>query len=364
MSNYNNFQEYCEHIVRERKGGHNYISKFLKPRKIAIELALEAARKQSLSQSLIERVEEKGMLDGSFELTYELAEKFVRKIEDSLEKHGKQTGKDYLGVIKRLEGHDDLRTAAYFCFNPELREKVGGDFSKLYRIVSTARTNRRRGHSLPERHKRNPISKKNFFPSHLRDLLEALPKIESREDERYQEMLGVLINKKAERDVFPVFKNNSLTALKTLEQLAENETDENIRQAYFDLYSTYQNYLDFQVIGANPNFIDPETDEKGVLPSLHQKIAIYHILNEKRFGVWDGGGTGKTAIAVLAQPLIEQELKKQGKEFRRAIVLCSNLCKKAWKKGLLGNNLERYLEEEQNAVIINGDKKEEDFIEN
>ena len=115
-------------------------------------------------------------------------------------------------------------------------------------------------------------------------------------------------------------------------------------------------------MGVNPNFTDPETGARGVLPSLHQKIGVYHLIKDGRFGIWDGGGTGKTAIAILAQPLIERELERQGKKFRRAIIVGPNLAKKAWKKGLIGNDRERYLEREQDVMIINGEQKDDDFL--
>jgi len=362
MPNYTNFQEYCEHNVRS---GNSYASRFLKPRENSLKLALEEAIKTNLPQELIEKVEERGMLDGSFELTYEGAERILKKIEESLEKRGKLEGKSYLKFTSRLDPirDSDLITAAHFCFNPEVRERVGGDFSRLYKIVLNAGVNRKKGYALPERQKRNPVSGTNFFPLHLRDLLSALPKLETSEDEQYQRMMKIFINKKAERDVFPVFKHGERAAMKTLEMLTSNETDENIREAYTVLRDNYRNYLNLALIGVNQNFIDPETGEKNVLPSLHQKIGIYHLLKDSRFGIWDGGGTGKTAIAILAQPLIEAELKKQGRDFKKVIVVCPNLAKKAWRKGLLGNERERYLAEQQNAIVIDADKKDDKFLE-
>ncbi len=362
MKNYTNFQQYCE---IQTKDGNSYASRFLKPGKNSLKLALEEAKQKNLPYELIERVEEKGMLDGSFKLTYEGAERILRKIEESLEKIGRLEGKNYLDIIDGFDKvrDSDLVTVAHFCFNPEIREKVGGDFSRLYKIVLNAGVNRKKGYALPDRQKRNTVSGTNFFPSHLRDLLSALPKPETSEDEQYQRMMKILINKKAERDVFPVFKHGETAAIKTLEELAKNETEENIREAYSVLRDTYRNYLNLNLINVNKNFVDPETGEKNVLPSLHQKIGIYHLIKEGRFGIWDGGGTGKTAIAILAQPLIEQELKKQGRDFKKAIVVCPNLAKKAWRKGLLGNERERYLEEEQNAIVIDADKKDDKFLE-
>ncbi|MEK7105791.1 MAG: DEAD/DEAH box helicase, partial [Patescibacteria group bacterium] len=337
----------------------------MKTGKNALTLALEEARKLGYSSDLIERVEQRGMLDGSFELTYQGAERIYKRMQELVVGRGKAFGKDYLSILERFDPvrDSDLIATGLFCLVPEVREKVSKDLGSLYKVVLSVGTNRHKGHALSERQERKPVSQKNFFPSHLRDLLAALPKPESDQDKEYQRMLHVLVQKKAERDVFPAFKHGEVAALRTLDQLVSRETDENVRQAYQELANTYRGYLDFKLIGVNPSFVDPETGEKGVLPSLHQKIGVYHLLTERRFGIWDGGGTGKTAIAVLAQPMIEEALLKEGKEFRRAVIVGPNLSKKAWKRGLLGSRKERYLAEEQDALIINGERKDEAFLD-
>ena len=364
--NYNNFQEYCERQVRD---GNNYASRFLKTGKSSLKLALEEAKIKCLSKDLIDKVEEKGMLDGSFELTYEGAERIFKRMQDLIQGKGKKFGGNYLDILNRFDPvrDSDLIATGIFCLVPEVREKVSNDLNSIYKVVLNVGTNRKKGYALPERQKRNPVSQKNFFPEYLRDLLSALPKPESNEDSEYQRMLHVLIQKKAERDVFPVFKHGEKEALKTLDELVKEESDENIRTAYKDLADTYRAYLDFEIEGVNPNFLDPETGEGGVLPSLHQRIGIYHLLREKRFGIWDGGGTGKTAIAALAIPSIIKELESEGKEFRKAVIGCPNLAKKAWRKGFLGKKHERYLTDTYNdmlnAFIINGEKKDDEFLE-
>lgn len=356
------FQDYC---MEQVGSGNSYASRFLKTGKSSLKLALEEAKRKGLPEDLINRVEERGMLDGSFELTYEGAERIYKRMQELVQGKGGQFGKDYLGILDRFDPvrDSDLIATGIFCLVPEVREKVSKDLGGLYKIVLNVGTNRKRGYALPERQQRTPISNKNFFPSHLRDLLAALPKAESNEEKDYQRMLHVLVQKKAERDVFPVFRHGEVAALKTLDNLAGKEKDENVRQAYQELADTYRKYLDFQIEGANLNFVDPQTGKRGVLPSLHQKIGVYHLLKEGRFGVWDGGGTGKTAIATLAQPLIEKELAKQGKQFRRAVVVGPNLAKKAWRKGLIGNDHERYLTERQDVAIINGERKDDEFLD-
>ncbi|MAH03753.1 hypothetical protein CMI39_03125 [Candidatus Pacearchaeota archaeon] len=358
---YDNFQNYCADRVRK---GDSYASRFLKDSKNSLTLALEEAKRQNLSQDLINKVEEKGMLDGSFKLTYEGAERIYRKVKELVKKEKEQLNKDYLGVLENFDPirDSDLIATGIFCLVPEVRERVNKNLESLYKVVLNVGMNRKKGYLLPEHQKLKPVSRKNFFPSNLRNLLINLPKIESSEDEKYQRMLKVLIQKKAEREVFPFFKHGEAAALSTLEELAINEKNEDIRVAYKTLADTYRGYLDFQLKDVNPDFVDPETNEKGVLPSLHQKIGVYHSLKEERFGIWDGGGTGKTAIGILLKPLIEEKMKKRGKEFKRVIVVCPNEAKKAWKKGLIGNDKERYLREKQDAIIINNNKKDKKFI--
>ena len=137
---------------------------------------------------------------------------------------------------------------------------------------------------------------KDFFPAPLRELLATLPKPESDEEGEYQRVLRVLVQKKAERDVFPAFKQGETEALSILESLVEREKDESIRSVYQTLSDTYRRYLDFEFIGVNPHFIDPETGRKGVLPSLHQRIGAYYIIHERRFGIWDGGFASEGAL--------------------------------------------------------------------
>jgi hypothetical protein len=373
--NYSNFLEYCENQVRDGNSG---ASRFLKKGKNSLRLALQEGErkvagyvregKQGEADRLVELMklaEDRGMMDGSFELTYEGTARIYERIRGLAQKQSSRYGQDYLSILERFDPirDSDLIATGMFCLVPEVRERVSADLGSIYRVVLNSGKKSKKGYALPERHDRNPVSRENFFPSNLRDLLAALPEPESNEDREYQRMLHVLVQKKAERDVFPAFKHGEVQALKTLDGLADREKDENIGAAYKELADKYRKYLEFKVEGVNPNFIDPGTGQRGVLPSLHQKIGIYHLVKEGRFGIWDGGGTGKTAIAVLAQPLIKRRLEQEGKEFRRALVLGPNLSKKAWRKGLVGKDHERYLEEPQSAIIIDGDRKDDDFLE-
>lgn len=144
MTNYSNFQEYCENQV---KAGNSYASRFLKPTKNALKLALEEARRKQLSQDLIDRVEEKGMLDGSFELTYEGAERIYKRMQDLIQGRGKKFGSDYLEILNRFDPvrDSDLIATGIFCLVPEVREKVSQDLGSLYKVVLNVGTNRKKG---------------------------------------------------------------------------------------------------------------------------------------------------------------------------------------------------------------------------
>jgi len=362
MVRYENFQAMCE----DKK----YVGtaeELKKSGSSKLKVALELARRREYPQDLIEGIENTGMMDGSFDITYEGAERIHNDMRKLLRKKSSGLQSDYEKVIGRLDPARDggLIASAIFCFSPEIREKVGGDFSRLYRIILSSGASKNRGYAL-SRPTRIPKTSSDFYPKELRDLLAAIPEPENDEDLQYRSMLKTLVRKKAERDVFPFFRDGEVASLHELERLAKSEVNDTVWEGYNELADSYRKYIDFKLIDVNPDFVDPITGKKGVLPSLHQKIAIYHIVEEERFGVWDDGGTGKTAIAILAQPLIKRKMESEGNEFRRTFIGCPNSGKKAWRKGLLGRDHERYLETElteDDVMIINGDKKDAGFLE-
>lgn len=337
--------------------------KYLKVGKSPLQLSLDDARRKNSDPMLIERAEEKGMLDGALEMTYEGAERIYTKIKKVLGMDNEASRE----LVKALEAfdpvadHDLIATATFSC-DPAIRQKVG-TLDTLYRVTLTVGAGRRKGYSLPVRQKAGHVQQQSFFTEELEKLIAAIPRKEYTGQEEYHRRLRVLLRKKAERESFPVFKKNAQEAIDTLETRIANERNENLKDAFTELKDVYQEYRAFKIEGANPEFRDPETGATGVLPSLHQKIAIYHLLREKRFGVFDGCGTGKTAIATLAQSLIEKKNNAAGKKFTRTVVVCPNPAKRAWKKGLMGEVHERYLAAPQEVAVINGEQKDERFMQ-
>ncbi len=371
MSGYRNFTHY---VAQKASSGSDTARKLeqesLRKRKAVIELALKQAREvvdprnnSKIPQELIEQVERRAMLDGSYELTPAGAQKIMYDFREGLKKAGDKAGKDYLSLIDRFdkERDADLIANTMFCFDPEIRDKVGGNYETIYKVVLNSGFASRKGHSPTVNYRSRNYN--DIIPDQVRELLASLPEPKTTEEETRQRMLITLIRKGEERDKFPLFRKDSKKAIRKLEESLKNEKDPRVREVYSELRDNYVGYTEFVSECVNPNFIDPENKQKGVLPSLHQRIAMYHLVREGAFGIFDGCGTGKTAIAILAQPLIEKQMKKDGKEFRRTLVVCPNPAKKAWKKGLIGNENERYLVEQQNIAVINGEKKDEDFLE-
>ena len=260
--NYDNFQLYCEDQARKGNGHSRLASSFLKPGKNSLELAIrEAERRMNQTpdeavydedgkltggklhwERVISMAKDRGMLDGSFELTYEGAQRIYGRVQELVKGRGEQFSTDYQCILDRFDPvrDSDLIATGLFCLVPEVRERVSRDLGSIYKVVLSVGGKKNKGHALPEKHERTPVSGDNFFPSSLRDLLASLPEVQTSEDQEYQRMLHVLIQKKAERDVFPVFRQNGASALDTLERLAEGEVDPNIRSAYHDLAQTYR----------------------------------------------------------------------------------------------------------------------------
>jgi len=383
-SNWTNFDEYLREGVEDRHMplANTYLDRAAKKRESPLKLVIESARKELRQYEIsgnhekvedyrntIQEAEQKGMMDGSFQLTEEGARSIYENVKRIVVKQRNLDGRlNYLELLKNFDHvrDADLIATGLFCL-PEVREKLGDRLENFYKVVLNVGSSRRRGYSLPEKRRFRRVSQDNFFPSDLKQLLEDLPDPRNDEDYKYQTILKTLIRKKSERDVFSFFKEDEVGALKKIEELASEERFPAVKEAYTDLANAYRTYIEFQPLGVNPDFIDPKTGKKGTLPSLHQKIGIYEIVNKKRFGIWDGGGTGKTAIAILAYPLIEKAMNEKGKEFTRGIVVCPNPGKKAWRRGLLGNKNQRYLSDEflnpEDVLIINGERKDDEFLD-
>lgn len=367
---YSSFEELC------RFGSESeYAKRFLQKGKKPLKLALEEARAQGLPESQIRAAENRGILKGHLEMTYEGAERVYGDLRAVI---SREEGKilDSFDLVRDA----DLIANYLFSINPEIRKKVS-EAENIYKVVLRVGSGRRKSPTVPEKEdqqirpyeEKDKVDPNDVISGPLKELISQIPRAEFTENQEYQRKLRVLLRKKAEREAFPLFKKDPEQAFNLLEEKLAEADNLNVRDVYGEVRTIYQAYNSMRTVEVNPDFQDPNTREKGVLPSLHQKIALYHILEEKRFGVFDGCGTGKTAIAALAQPLIEEQMKgdleervKQGGPgFMRTIVVCPNPAKKAWKRGLIGERKERYLQNlsEDDVAVINGEAKTPEFLE-
>ena len=368
--NYESFEELCR-LGSERA----YAKRFLVKGKSSLKLALEKARALGLPESAIRVAENRGILKGHLEMTYEGAERIYGEIRAVITKEESKI-LDTFDLVRDA----DLIANYLFAINPEVREKVS-QAENIYKVVLRVGSGRRKSPSIAEKKDQevrpydggSTKGSPEIISNSLQDLIANIPRSEFTENQEYQRRLRVLLRKKAEREAFPLFKNNPVEAFGLLEQKLKDTDNENVRDIYTEVRDIYRAYNSMRTIGVNPKFQDPKTKERGVLPSLHQKIALHHILQEEKFGVFDGCGTGKTAIATLAQPLIEEKMKadleervkKGGQGFLRTIVICPNNAKDAWRTGLIGKVEERYLKDinENDVIVVNGEAKTPEFIE-
>ncbi|MDP2947664.1 MAG: SNF2-related protein [Nanoarchaeota archaeon] len=303
-------------------------------------------------KGIIARAEEKGMIDGSFEISYEGAEKIYSNIRQITEGVATRTGHDYMKMLEALDPvkNPDLFATGLFCLVPEVRDYVRSN-DALYKIMLTATSKKRSGYALPLSYRRNNSDQPLF--EGVRDAYLAIPSARDDSEAESQEKFKVLLDKMAERESFVLLRKNPTQAIERLKQLSDNEQNPNLKEAYQKLLGTYNSYLQLETPEVNHNFRDPTTGQKDVLPSIHQRSALYHLVNEKKLGIFDGCGTGKTAVSVLAKPIIEQRIGSPVK----TLIACPNTAKKAWKKGLVGNDEQRYLKNSQKVVVINGERK-------
>ncbi len=346
--------------------GEKWTSRYLrKPGKSALVLAIEHAERVGVNPEIVEKARQKGMLDGSLEITYEGAERIFQRVREVAQARG--FNREYLDVLERLdpiEDHDLIATT-YFSLDPGIRDQVQHRLDSLYRVVLNVGAKKNKGYSLPTKQQRSRAVKGKFFSEDLEALIRGLPRREFTGDEEHSRRLRVILERKAERETFSVFKDDPKAAFKLLDKRIVEETNKNLRYTFERVRDIYRGYSDFEALGVNPHFEHPTTHQTGVLPSLHQRIALYHMLREKKFGVFDDCGTGKTAIGTLAQPLISEATGKNG-SLRTVVVVGRNNAKKTWKKGLMGNDKVRYLEEEldqHDVAVINGGPKSEGFME-
>jgi len=285
----------------------------------------------------------------------------------------KKKGELYLELFDKLAPKygPGLHAAFFYVIDADLRKMVGNQFEKLYKAGVHRAKGQKYAKLKPER-KEPSTEKKGILPDDIVAMLKMVPRKDFVGEGREQKMLRQLLQKVAEKETFPIFKRNVDDAFTAIDKTLAEEQNENIQDVYKNLKSLYKGYGEFEFEDVNDKFRDKNTGQTGVLPSLHQKIAGYHILKERQFAVLDGCGTGKTAIGCLAEPLIKKKLKKEneslpaGKQkqiFGRTVVVCLNEAKQPWKEGLAGDETKRYLKQPQNIYVATSQKKNGDFME-
>jgi hypothetical protein len=325
----------------------------------------------------VEGMKRQGMKDGSLELTHEGAVQFRERIKKLMEQ-GEMTA-DAQRFIEQCDPlrDADIITAAYLSLNPEVIEAIGGA-SNLYRTLVEVGSANKKGYGLAKKPRR-PTNGDTYTPldGSLENLLRSMPDETAEGKNEADRRLLSLCRTKAERDAFVLFQRDPKKAGAFLEELVEKEESAIVREVYRGVKEAYASYDDLEVLDVNPEFCHPKTGEKGTLPALHQKMSLYHQLKERKYGVFDGCGTGKTAIATLAKPLIDLQMDEEGvpyrvdknedgKQFRRTVVVGPKLSRKSWKKGLTGKVEERYLEStkpEDVMIVDPSRKKDESFLE-
>lgn len=283
---------------------------------------------------------------------------------DDYEHVVKQLRDDHQTLIRRFGPENADLTAKFIAAIPEYRARFQ-DAKNLYRIfleVGNPGTQVTKVGSSSEKEDSKNSQKGSVFSLRLEELIRGAPREIFTSDEiMFEDVRNVLV-RYAMRETLPILERGVATALETLEERIKTETSPNLQEAYQVVARNYKAYLSLNVPLVNPHFRDPQTQQTGVLPSLHQRIGIYHILQEKRFGIFDDCGTGKTAQAALAAEMMSQRLIDLGKKaYHRTVVLCNNPAKEAWKKGLSGDDDVRYFAERKRTFIVNGNQRDEDL---
>ena len=324
---------------------------------------LERGEELGIDPSKLERAREIGMLTGQIHMPYQGAERIYNKIKGMLGKQEEKDGKDHSSVLDFLDPikDNDLIATYIFAISPEVRNYVRDNIDSLYKVTLTIGSKKRKGCALPVR--TGNSGNGGFLSPKLKKLISNLPQPITDEEKIIREKIDLLVDVKVERETFPRFADNFEMGMELLRDNISSEKNENLRKAYERALTRYDSYNKFEVKNVNTEFVHPTTGEKGTLPSLHQRVAMYHLTKNRRFGVFDGCGTGKTAIATCSVPLIEDILEEEGKKLNRVIIVGPERSKKAWKKGLIGELHERYLTQSQDVFVINGQKKDEIFLD-
>ncbi len=335
-------------------------------------------------QQFVERAKQVGY----WYVTEKNLQKASQDLPKILQEVGEEGGTDYTSVVESLHSLDDADLYAAFVLNiPQVREEVKkhiGTYDQLYRVSRRVLREKRKRSGKKRKFKDDKPDGQleETTPYNIcRDIADSLPdnhfdslknpkkKMSYEEQEEYEakQRLFFILKEKARRDCFRKFNQSDdpQKALVSLESSVAEERNGNLRFLYDDQLTIFREYVKFQqkIVRkgyVNPKFENPSTQEKGVLPSFHQVVALYHNLNEKRFGTFDDCGTGKTAIASLMKPFIEEK-KRRGKKtvYGRTLIIGPKSSSKAWKDGLEGDEKKRYFKRKKKVAWLNGEKNDE-----
>ncbi len=346
-----------------------------------LEVTLSNLEKNGTDSEFIAKVREKGILDGSIPLTPDNAEVMFERTKRIATTDASSELGSLLGKID-VEKYPSIYAAALF-LNPEVREQYKA-IENLYKVALNVASKRKGHYNLPsplrERSKNDSEEtyvgdsevmygdgSEEIFGRDLEEIISHAPEeiFTRAENSLDPEQIAFrsLAKKYAEMEVFPLFAENETAAFELLERKIEEEKNPTLNAVYRELNDTFREYASFEGIDVNENFQNPTNGETNALPSLHQRIALREIVERKKLGVFDGCGTGKTAIAVLAQPLIKARYEEEGKTFGKTLVVCPNSAKKAWKKGLVDDETKRYLKDKQKIRVLNGETKDENLLD-
>lgn len=351
-----------------------YYAKYIKMAKQGINpihKMVEEARAFGIVSLSIDAIIQKAKEKGDWWEDYSVVKNVMQRIRDIYnQKSAQEQSADIAAVTEEhfdYKRDADLIAHALF-IDPKVREEFKGKIEHLYRAVlrygrEKKRGERELGYREDREHKRH--ERGEVFTKSLETLISALPAdVFSKDDEHYTG-LRKLIRKKANRDAIVHFKKSVESGLKFLEDKIATAKNTSIKFVYNDVLQKYRAYASFEFQNVNNEFRNPTNpDEKGTLPSLHQRITVYEALERQRYGILHGCGTGKTAIGAMLYPLVVQKKKQEGKKVHNRVVIVGTIpCLKTWRRGFEGNDAERYLSSKKKIAVVNGHSRNQKLYE-
>lgn len=310
-------------------------------------------------RAIIERAISRGIVTGEYAKSPEAARRVYQGLLTRMTPENRQ-------IFEALEGEPELQAAAIYLLDSELEKTVGDYFEQLFRITleGSRKAGKRKASYPTADYVCGGAEGPEFLSPEIEQLL-SLIKPEKPTNQNNDEMqrnrlerLQELIDVKVERETFGYFKDDPQAGLSRLSAYTDRQTNPNIRGVCNRLRTLYEESLELDLPFANSEFLDPRTGKKGTLPSIHQRLGIHRIVKSRSLGIFDGPGTGKTAQAALAFPLIQGRLEQQERKMTgRAVVVCPNESKGVWQTALAGEKERRVFKDPvRSLAVVNGEK--------